>query len=372
MTIDIKINSMHLYCLGLLLVMEMTAAAQEERRTVLMPAIRGHYGFIVPHSSLIHDISWSKPRGVEAEFAWLLMGENDWKYCFCYPRAGISFFYMDYANPDVLGNSYSLYGFIEPLLGAAGRMYGTVRFGIGVSYLDHVYDPVTNPLNKFFSSPVSFFTMLSAGLNYRINDRFNVRLTGSFNHISNGGIKYPNLGINYPTLGLGVDYRINPLPFQFRMKDKSLQLVPYKGRFDLIFFATGKADLRGDERYPVAGAITSYTRVVGRISGVTAGLECVADYADKHLIERTSIKKGDQYVDYKYIAPLIGYDLLLGRFTFQLQLGGYIYSPYKRRDPVFQHYVLSYYIYKMLFVSIDLKAHRYTADFLDLRLGISI
>ena len=53
--------------------------------------------------------------------------------------------------------------------------------------------------------------------------------------------------------------------------------------------------------------------------------------------------------DHKYIAPLLGYDLLLGRFTFQIQLGAYLYSPYKRRDPVFQHYVLSYYLYKSLY-----------------------
>jgi hypothetical protein len=168
-----------------------------------------------------------------------------------------------------------------------------------------------------------------------------------------------------------MDYRIKPLPFEYRMRDRSLQLVPYKGRFDAIFFATGKADLRGDERFPVIGLVTSYTRVIGRISGLMLGMEFVADYADKQTIERTSLTHNGEPTDHKYIAPLLGHDLLLGRFTFQLQLGAYLYSPYKRRDPVFQHYVLSYYVYKSFFISIDLKAHRYTADFLTMRVGVS-
>jgi len=350
----------------------MTAGAQQqEKKTVLMPGLRGHYGFIVPHASTVKNISWSKPWGFEADYTWLLMGENSWKYCYCYPRAGLSLFFINFGNPEVLGNSLSLYLFIEPLIGAASRIYGTVRFGIGPAYMFNPYDSIENPLNRFFSSPVSFITLLSAGLNYRISDRFNIRLSGSFNHISNGGIKYPNAGINYPTLGLGADYRINPLPFEYRIKDKSLQLVPYKNRFDVIILATGKADIRGNERYPVIGLITSYTRVIGRISGLTLGMEFVADYADKKTIERTSLTHNGKPTDHKYIAPVFGHDLLLGRFTFQIQLGAYLYSPYERRDPVFQHYVISYYVYKSSFISINLKAHRYTADFLTLRAGVS-
>ena len=76
-------------------------------------------------------------------------------------------------------------------------------------------------------------------------------------------------------------------------------------------------------------------------------------------------------MDYKYLAPLIGHDLLLGRFNFQIQLGAYVYSPFKRRDPVFQRYGLSFYATKSFFAGINLKAHRQVADFLDVRVGYS-
>jgi len=361
----------HAFIFILLVYIVRTTVAQQERNTVVMPGLRGHYGFIVPHSSTIRNISWSKPRGFEVDFAWLLMGEEDWRYCFCYPRAGLSFFFVNFGNPEVLGNAWSLYGFIEPLIGAGGKVYGTVRFGIGPSFMDNVYDSVDNPANRFYSSHISFVVLLSAGINYRISDKFNLRLSGSFNHISNGGIKNPNTGINFPTLSLGADYRINPLPFEYRIKDRSLKLVPYKSRLDVSIFGTGKTDIKGNERYPVLGLLTSYTHVVGRISGLTLGMEFVADYADRHEIERTSPVNVTAEADHKYVAALLGHDLLLGRFNFQLQLGAYLYSPFKRMDPVFERYTLTYYPFGSLYTGISLKAHRYVADFLDVRMGYS-
>ena len=57
----------------------------------------------------------------------------------------------------------------------------------------------------------------------------------------------------------------------------------------LFSLPPAKADIRGNERYPVIGLVTSYTRVIGRISGLMLGMEFVADYADKQTIERTSL-----------------------------------------------------------------------------------
>ena len=181
----------------------------------------------------------------------------------------------------------------------------------------------------------------------------------------------PNSGINYPTISLGTDYIINPIPFQERMKDKSLRLIPYKGRFDVSILGTGKTEVKGEERYPVAGLFAGYCRTLGRINGLMMGMEFTADFADKHEITRISGTTGNEIVDYKYIAALLGHDLLLGRFNFQIQLGAYIYSPYKRMDPVFQRYALSFYLIKQVFIGINLKAHRHVADFLDMRIGYS-
>jgi hypothetical protein len=67
-----------------------------------------------------------KTLGIEVDYSWLLMGENDWKYCFVI--CGLSLFFIDFGNPEVLGNSLSLYAFIEPLIGAQAAF--TERCGL--------------------------------------------------------------------------------------------------------------------------------------------------------------------------------------------------------------------------------------------------
>ena len=60
-----------------------SAGDSAEVKNVLSIGIRGHYGFIIPHSKQIKELSYANPWGVEAEIAWHLMGENIWRYCYC-------------------------------------------------------------------------------------------------------------------------------------------------------------------------------------------------------------------------------------------------------------------------------------------------
>ncbi len=355
----------------LITVIVQNAVCQESYKNSLMAGVRSHYGFIIAHSRELKDVSHTFPWGVETELAWQFMGDKAWQYCYCYPRAGVSFFYTNFDNPDVLGSSWALYVFVEPMIGAENRISGSVRFGGGPNYLDKVYDEETNPENKFYSSPVSFIVMLNAGLNYRINKFWNVRLAGNFNHISNGGIKNPNKGINFPTFNLGVDYNLRPLPYTNKTKNDSILINPWKKRTEISFFSTAKTDIKGQERYLVYGFMGKYSRVTGRLSALSLGLEWASDGADKKEIERNGIMTGGKPADHRYAAFLLGHDLLLGDFNFSVQLGVYVYSPFDRMDEVYQRYGISYHFTGMLFCGINLKAHRHVADFFDFRLGVS-
>src|SRR5699024_7469829 len=115
------------------------------------------YGFIIPHSKSIQDVAYSKPRGFQIDYARHLNTQAMWDYFGCYPRLGFSFSYTDYDNPDILGNSYSLFAYFEPFVSFRSRFNPSFRFGVGMSYLDNVYDPEANPHNLFYSSSFSFY-----------------------------------------------------------------------------------------------------------------------------------------------------------------------------------------------------------------------
>ncbi len=343
----------------------------QDRQSSLVIGLRPHYGFIVKHTGKLEGLTETFPWGMEVDVNWQLMSEESWQYCFCYPRTGISFFYTNFANPEVLGSSFALYPFVEPAINGEKKLHATIRFGMGPTFLNNVFDSVDNPDNKFYSSLISFIVHASFGVNYVINDRIYLRASAGFNHISNGGIKNPNLGINFPTASIGLEYNFNPLPYVDRTKDKSIKLIHYNQRIDFTIFATGKTAVKGQERYPVYGICSGWSYVAGRQNALSLSAEFTVDLADRKEITKNNLMENGEFIDHKYFALLAGHELILGRFNFYQQLGVYLYSPYKRRDPVYQRYGLNFYLIKKFFIGINIKAHRQVADFLDVRAGVS-
>ncbi len=56
--------------------------AKSNNRPAFSLGLRSHYGFIIPHSSTIRQVSWSEPWGLELDAALLLTGDRAWDYCF--------------------------------------------------------------------------------------------------------------------------------------------------------------------------------------------------------------------------------------------------------------------------------------------------
>ena len=69
--------------------------------------LKAHYGFIIPHSSSLEDISSSNPWGIEVDYSRLKINQKAWNNCNCYAGSGVSFSYFNYGNQDQLGNSYN-------------------------------------------------------------------------------------------------------------------------------------------------------------------------------------------------------------------------------------------------------------------------
>ena len=172
-----------------------------------------HYGFIIPHSKSIEALSHTNPVGLEISRNKLHTSFNKWKVFNTYWTSGFEARYFNYQNPTVLGGVFDVTMYAEPVLKKCGRFLLTIRGGTGICYHTKIYDPDENPLNLFFSSPLSFPLYVDLRFKYRITDRTLLTLSGCYNHISNGGIKLPNKGMNFPTVALGLEqFRMN-FPF---------------------------------------------------------------------------------------------------------------------------------------------------------------
>ena len=345
-----------------------TSAAQDTTsRPVLNLGVFGHYGFIIPHSRDIRNVADSNPWGVSADVSIHFTDSASWQYLHAYPRLGATLAYYNFDNPDVLGNAYALILYVEPFLAAHKKFSISFRLGGGVAYLSKVYDPITNPDNLFYSTKVSFPLIANLMANYRLNNRLLLRVGGTYKHISNGGIRQPNKGINFPSATLGIDYALQAANFQERQQIAVTGDVR-KRHYLVALLGTMKdrKDIPTD-KLPLIGLTAYGTQKFSRLSAFTAGVEWVADYTLKEQLRDNGSGK-----DFQRGAILAGHEFQIGRFRFNQQLGVYVYSPAKARDPVYQRWGLEYHTANKIFWGINLKAHRHVADFLDVRIGMRL
>jgi hypothetical protein len=326
---------------------------------------RIHYGFIIAHTKSIQKAAESNPLGIQLDLSWHYNTDKAYNYCKCYPKLGISLYYWDFRNDEILGQGFNIQGFVEPFIAAQNRLSFSIRPAFGLSFLNNPYHPEKNPENLCYSTLVSFALLVNGSVYYKITDQFLVNVGINYNHVSNGGIKIPNKGLNYPSYSFGLEYAFSPLKFK---KRSSSDLPVYEKRNQAIIgLLLGFKGLReNDKTYLVKGLIGKYAWQVGRQSLVTGGFEAISDGAEK--------EKRNYYQDIPVNAQYkgsvtAGYQHLLGKFSLTFDLGLYVYNPNRMTDIVYQRYGALFHLNRQLFGGINIKAHRHVADFFDVRIG---
>jgi hypothetical protein len=295
-----------------------------------------------------------------------MLKEKNWQQCNCYSKTGISFLYINYNNPEIVGNSYNLIGFAEPFFIRSNRFLLSARMGVGVSFLDKIYDSEKNPENTFFSTHISYIVHIDINAYYQLNDRYSLMAYAKYNHISNGGVKQPNYGMNFPMFGVGLNYSPSgKINFPEREKREFSPDMFY----NVYTFGMIKK-ISENEYFPekttyVFGFYGLAGRTVSIINGFSIGVEYLNDGAAKEEILRKNLTD-----DHQKISGLIGHHLLFGKFDFSQYWGTYIYSPSDSRN-FYQRYSLSYQFSKYVLGGVTLKTHGDVADSFNILLGLS-
>lgn len=323
------------------------------------------YGYILQHTSSLRKIGDTYPYGVSIEWGKTLLNQNAWEFCNCFPKLGVEASYLNFGENDVLGQSLIVLGFAEPYFNVQKEVHIFFKLGLGGTYLNQPFDLISNPINETYSTHLSFVIMMGAGINYRIDTLWNLRLMAKYNHTSNGGIRTPNKGINFPTLSLGIIKNLNALMYPDFQKVENRQAPQQKERLSLVYFSGWtNANVGTKDKFYVFGFIGQYSRWIGRRSALSIGSELILDYSRRELIANEG--KKNHFIQ---AGALLGHEFWLGKVTFSQHLGVYFVNDYRINDNLYQRYTLTYQFSKHLSAGIGIKAHRHVADFFDIRLG---
>ena len=338
-------------------------------RQLLTTSFNFIYGFAVPHAKEVVNIRGTNPKGYEINFDWLLYTDEVWNDCHCYPRLGFHFAYYDFDLTDIFGYGYEGGINFTYFFGLVSKFNFLVKGKAGLSYLTKPYDKVTHPENMSYSTHLNYLLSAGAGIRFEINNYLESQFLVSMNHNSNAALIEPNGGINYPALSLSIGYTFSPM----EIKPRNNITDPYltssrKSRWDIgLFWGISGMPFPDESQVPMFGINIIRSWQVIRFGAVTAGAELEMNGRARLQVQRKTIK--DQSPWRGSIQG--GWEFLMGKTIFSIQLGLYVFRPHKEKDDFYQRFGLVHKIFDYLYAGINFKSYRHYADHLDFRLIFS-
>jgi hypothetical protein len=113
--------------------------------------------------------------------------------------------YLDFHN-DNLGKAIALQAFLDIPIIQSQKSTIYANTGVGILYSGAHFSIKESNLNVAIGAPLSYKINFSIGFKRLWSQRWYSRTEMTFMHISNGGIRVPNLGFNSAQLGLGAGY----------------------------------------------------------------------------------------------------------------------------------------------------------------------
>ena len=327
-----------------------------------------HYGFAIPHAKEVVNIRGTNPIGYELNFNWLMYTREVWDDCHCYPRLGLMISFYDFDINDIFGYGVVAGGHFTYFFGLPSTFNFILQGKAGLSYLTKPYDKETHPENMCYSTHLNYLLSGGGGIRIAFSKYVEAQFMVSMNHNSNAALTEPNGGINYPALSLGIGYTFNPIELKPRNHPDPYPTAEKKKRWDIsLFWGISSMPFPDPTQVAMLGLNVLRSWQVVRFGAVTAGAELEMNGRAKLRIERGTTEDPNPW----RASVQGGWEFLMGKTIFSIQLGYYFYRPHIEKDDIYQRYGLVYRFFDHIYLGVNFKSYRNWADHVDLRFTYS-
>ena len=331
--------------------------------------INYHSGFILPEYKFLTLIANDYVRSLDVSVSKETNGKNIWEQLYNYPEYGISLFYSTLGNNQVLGKEFALTYFFKLYLPSKNRLRFYNRTGIGISYVNRIFNLEDNYMNVAVASHMNIHFNFRIGTNYQLSDKMELNAGISFDHLSDANIKAPNLGINYLTAFAGISYRMGTKP------DKQFHEIKPQTKKNSVelFTSIGGKRLRSlASRYFITSSVSlEFKRELSYVFHFGAGMDLFYDSS----VESVRIEN-DQ--DYRRIYDLqsgihFSQTLVFNRFSLSLQEGIYLLmTDHKDNHLIYNRGIIQYRLSDKFAVRLAMKSHLYVLDYPEIGIGLKL
>lgn len=279
--------------------------------------------------------------GLQKQFI-LNLGRNhsknpqEWAQRYDGPETGVSFGVSDFGNLDSLGIAITVMPYV------AFKSFGSNRFttniGLGASYFNKKYDPITNPNNRAVTTDVTWAFRAYLHYNFLKTKRIDLRLGLGYSHHSNGHTKLDNQGYNSFLLGLSAALHAaenepienEPSALQFKKSAYDYWSLRYGQGFNVFGYAFNK-------NKPVYTIEMEYGKVYNNNFKLGVGVfyRLYQHYYDYIQQNESLVQDGREFASFKEnpfynasnLAVYVNGEFLLNHFGIDLKIGYNIFKP---------------------------------------------
>lgn len=319
-------------------------------------------GFLIPHRATMGHLLQGHSKGFELSALIQTDGRKQWHHDYLFPKGGISFYYSDWGNREVLGSGFGLHGFITlPFIKKKGWSFSS-RLGAGIGYATKVFDQVKNPKNNALGTHLNSLVFIGAEIEKQFKQS-SISLGADMTHFSNGAVKVPNLGINIAYVSIAFTYYFKELEQQLEATIERFESDnPSKWKlYSELIVSTKQIYPTGGRNYGILG-ISNFAQYQFKPKCVVeGGLDAVYNQSiieEKNIGDFTTKDNFQLGLYGAYVLPIHKLQLLLG-------MGGYLVNPVNPNGVVYHRFGSRFKIGKRLYANITIKAHWAKADYFE-------
>jgi hypothetical protein len=314
-------------------------------------------GFILVHRISIGHLVKGYPTIYELNISKPSLGNKLWQIENNKPDIGIALQCLDFKNPSQLGYALTAAPYVEIPLNKKERASRLIlRLCFGATYITKSFDIHDNHKNIAIGSHTNAFVQFKWFWHLNLTKNLRLEPGFAFTHASNGKSRNPNLGLNVVSLNLGLNCyipsktkaEVTKIDSSTKVKSKNEILTYVAMGFNQRYIAT--EELR-TYMYSIV-----YQRNVRNTHKFSAGIDL---YYDKNywLDYEGKFGKEPEGVDRFRVVTKVGYSYNVGRVSFPIEVGYYVYQKSSPDGYVVSRLGVRYYSASGLVASFGLRTH---------------
>lgn len=351
---------------GVLFIFSNLSFAQISSSKDLKLSLNYHRGFSLPEYSFINYITTDPINSLSIQICKETSGKNEWEQLFKFPEYGLSFFYSNLGNDNLIGKSFAFNYFFRVDFINRKKFQVYNQTAIGMGYLTKKFDLVENFQNVGIGSHLNVHFNFRLGMNFKLTPKWDSQFGLSFDHFSNANTVDPNLGLNLITAYTGATYRIG------KTTEKSHTVLPKhipKNNFEIVQSVGGKQTRALSDKYFVSSSLSAgMNRAFFRGFNIGVGFDLFFDQAIRTLVlaKGETFKSSDYFQSGFHVAQEFKYN----RFSLILQEGIYLGLINKGiKKTMYNRGIVQFQLTKHALIRLAMKSHLYILDFPEIGLG---